>query len=131
MAEGSAFSWFSCVSEVYLVDPLTAHAYSRRRGPPTVRRWALDVERRLDRLLSYPQTAAATRARGEVQVEFAVGEAAGLRPVDAGLCLVRSSAFASLDDAALEAVRALPLLPDVPIEAQGRQVLVRASFGEP
>lgn len=130
MADSSAFSFASCVSEVYLVDPLTAHAYSRRRGPPTVRRWALDVERRLDRLLAYPQTAAATRAKGEVQVEFCA-DANADRSRNLGLCLVRSSAYASLDDAALQAVRSLSALPEVPIEAQGRQVLVRASFGGP
>ena len=134
MVIGSAFGWLSCVSEVYIVCPMTAHAFSRRRGPPPVRRWAMEVERRLDRLLIYPEQAAATRAAGAVEVEFTLeAEAgdAGRPPLEHGLFLVRSSAIACLDDATLQAVRALPALPSPPPELLGRQVVVRARFGEP
>lgn len=130
MSVGANITWLSCISEVYIVCPATAHAFSRRRGPAPVRRWALEVERRLDRLLTYPSSAAATRASGAVEVEFAVDGEGGHPPADQGLCLVRSSAVPSLDDAALSAVGALPPLPPPPTELEGRQVLVRARFGD-
>ena len=129
MTIGAGMAWLSCVSEVYIVCPMTAHAFSRRKGPPPVRRWAMDVERRLDRMLAYPAQAAATRAAGAVEVEFAVEDEAAHR--GRALLLVRSSTHALLDDATLEAVRAMSALPPPPIELMGRQVVVRARFGEP
>ena len=92
MVSTATTAWLSCVPEIYAVCPMTAHAFSRRRGPPPVRRWAIDLERRLDRLLAYPAGAAAARVCGEADVEFALnGEAAGLM-------LVRSSGSLTLDD---------------------------------
>jgi outer membrane biosynthesis protein TonB len=138
MAVTSTAAWLSCVPEIYIVCPLTAHAYSRRRGPPPVRRWAIDLEHRLDRLLAYPAGAAAARVCGAVDVEFALEESAGEgREGDGGeagaggLMLVRSSGSHTLDDAALAAVRALPSLPAPPEQLRGRRVLMRARFGEP
>jgi TonB family protein len=126
MAVSSNTAWLSCVPEVFIVCPMTAHAYSRRRGPPPVRRWAIDLEHRLDRLLAYPAGAAAARVCGAADVEFALDAATGQ-----ALSLVRSSGSRTLDDAALDAVRALPALPPPPEELLGRRVVMRARFGDP